>query len=139
MRTRSSLLAGLAAATLAGCGGAGAGSADFEGTEGEVAEAVERLQTTGTRQESAGEICRDVLTRALAQRLASDAETCEREIRHAIADADLSELSVTDVSVRGDTATAEVESSVGETRKVATVELALERGDWRVAGIRSAG
>ena len=138
MRARLLPLAGLAAA-LAGCGGEGAGSGDFQGAEREVAEAVERLQTTGTRQESAGEICRDVLTRALAQRLTADASSCETEIRQAIADADLSELSVTDVTVRGEAATAEVESAAGETRRVATVELALERGDWRVAGIRSAG
>jgi hypothetical protein len=138
MRARPLLLVGLAAA-LAGCGGAGAGAGDFEGTELEVAEAVERLQTTGSRQESAGELCRDVLTRALAQRLTSDASSCEAEIRQAVADADLSELSVTDVSVRGNAATAEVESAAGETRREATVELVRERGDWRVAGIRSAG
>jgi hypothetical protein len=137
MRARL-LLAGLAAA-LIGCGGAPAGSGEFEGAEAEVAEAVERLQTTGSRQESVGEICRGVLTRALAQRLTADASSCETEIRQAIADADLSELAVTDVSVRGDAATAAVESAAGETRRVATVELTRERGDWRVADIRSAG
>ena len=138
MRARPLLTVGLAAA-LVGCGGATAGSGEFEGAERDVAEAVERLQTTGSRQESAGEICRDVLTRELAQRLAADASSCEAEIRQSIADADFSEFSVTDVSVRGNAATAEVESVAGETRRAATVELALERGDWRVSGIRSAG
>ena len=138
MRSRPLLLAGLAAG-LVGCGGAGAGSAEFEGTERDVAEAIERLQTSGTRQDSAGEICRNLLTQALAQRLARDAGSCEREIRQAIADADLSQLSVTDVSVRGNAASARVQSSAGETRREATVELARERGDWRVASIRSAG
>ena len=138
MRARLLLIAALASGLL-GCGGAGAAGGDFEGTELEVAEAVESLQAGGSRQESAGEICRDVLTRALAQRLTADAGSCEAEIRQAIADADLSQLSVTDVSVRGSAATAQVESSAGETRREATVELALERGDWRVANIRSAG
>lgn len=136
MRTRS-LLAVLATAGLAGCSGAGAGGAEFEGVESDVAEAIERLETLGTRQESAGEICRDLLTTALAQRLAGDAGSCEREIRQAIADADFSQLSVTDVTVRGEAATARVESSAGEVRRQATVELARERGDWRVSAIRS--
>ena len=138
MRARPILLAGLAAA-LVGCGGAGAGGADFEGTERDVAEAVESLQATGSRQEQAGEICRTRLTAVLARRLAGDGGSCEAEIRHAIADADLVQLSVTDVSVRGNVATAQVESTAGETSRKATVELARERGDWRVAGIRSAG
>jgi ribosome-binding factor A len=138
MRARHLLLAGLAAG-LVGCGGAGTAGGDFDGVESDVAEAVERLQTAGARQESAGELCRAVLTSALARRLAADASSCEREIRHAIADADLSQFSVTDVSVRGDSATARVESAAGETRRVATVELVRERGDWRVAAIRSAG
>ena len=138
MRIHPILVAGLAAG-LAGCGGTGTGSADFEGTERDVAEAVESLQASGSRQEQAGEVCRTRLTQALAQRLAADGGSCEAEIRHAIADADLVQLSVTDVSVSGNTATAEVESVIGETRRRATVELARERGDWRVAGIRSAG
>ena len=138
MRAHPILLAGLAAG-LVGCGGAGAGSADFEGAERDVAEAVESLQATGSRQEQAGEICRTRLTQALARRLAADGGSCEAEIRHAIADADLVQLSVIDVSVRGDSATAQVESTAGETRRKATVEFARERGDWRVAGIRSAG
>ena len=138
MRVRPLILAVLAAG-LTGCGGVGAGGADFEGTERDVADAVESLQTTGSRQESADEICRNLLTRGLAERLTRDAGSCEAEIRQAIADADLSQLSVTDVSVRGNAATAEVASSVGETRRRATVELARELGDWRVAGIRSAG
>ena len=138
MRARPLLLAGLAAG-LIGCGGPGAGSAEFEGTEGDVAEAVESLQASGSRQEQAGEICRTRLTEALARRLTADAGSCEAEIRNAISDADLVQMTVTDVSVRGDAATAEVESTAGETRRRATVELARERGDWRVAAIRSAG
>lgn len=138
MRARLLPLAALVAG-LVGCGGAGAAGGDFEGAEADVAEAVERLQTSGTRQESAGEICRTGLTAELAQRLAADGGSCEREIRQAIADADLVEITVTDVSVRGDAATASVESTAGETRRAATVELARERGDWRVAAIRSAG
>ena len=137
MRARLLLLTALATGVI-GCGGAGAAGGDFEGAEADVAEAVERLQSTGTRQESAGEICRTLLTRELAQRLSTDAGSCEREIRQAIADADLVQITVTDVSVRGDAATARVESTAGETRRTATIELARERGDWRVAAIRSA-
>ena len=137
MRARPVLLAGLMA-VLAGCGGPGAATGDFEGAEADVAEAIERLESAGTRQDNAGEICRDLLTSELSRRLAADASSCEAEIRQAIADADLAQLSVTDVSVRGDRASARVESAAGETRRAATVELARERGDWRLAGIRSA-
>lgn len=137
MRVRPLLLAVLATG-FAGCGGAGGGTGQFEGVEGDVAEAIERLETTGTRQESADEICRDLLTEALVRRLASGGSTCEAEIRQAIADADLFDLRVTDVTVQGDSATAEVVSAAGDSRAAATVRLARERGDWRVGDIRGA-
>ncbi len=134
MRARPLIIAVLAAG-FAGCGGAGSGAGDFEGVEGDVAEAIERLQTTGTRQESADEICRDLLTQDLVRRLAADGSTCETEIRQAIADADLFDLRVTDVSIEGDTATAEVVSAAGDSRAEGTVGLIRERGDWRVGEI----
>lgn len=137
MRARS-LLPALIAAGLAGCGGGAGASGDFEGAEADVAEAIERLQTVGTRQEGAGEICRDLLTQDLAGRLGAGGTTCESEIRQAIADADLFDLRVTDVTVTGEAATAEVVSAAGDSRAEGTMRLARERGDWRVGEIRGA-
>ncbi|CAA9498265.1 MAG: hypothetical protein AVDCRST_MAG69-1732 [uncultured Solirubrobacteraceae bacterium] len=127
------------AAVLGGCGGAGGASGEFEGAEADVAEAIEQLESSGTRQESADEICRDLLTEDLVRRLAAGGSSCESEIRQAIADADLFDLRVTDVTVQGDNAIAEVVSAAGDSRAAATVRLARERGDWRVGDIRSAG
>lgn len=125
------------AALLAGCGGPGGGG-DFEGAEADVAEAIEELRTSGTRQESAPEICRNLLTTRLQQRLTADGSTCAQEIRQAIADADLFDVRATDIEVRGNRAVAQVESVAGETRAEATLQLARERGDWRLDDIRRA-
>ena len=137
MRARPILLI-LLAAGLSGCTGAGGGG-EFEGAEADVVEAIEQLESTGTRQESADEICRDLLTGDLVRRLAADGSSCESEIRQAIADADLFDLRVTDVAVQGDNAVADVVSAAGDSRAAATLLLARERGDWRVGDIRSAG
>lgn len=136
MRSRVLLLA--VTAVLAGCGGPGGGAGDFEGAEADVAEAIEDLRTSGTRQESAPEICRNLLTTRLQQRLTADGSTCAQEIRQAIADADLFDVRATDIEVNGNRAVAQVESVAGDTRAEATLHLARERGDWRLDDISGA-
>lgn len=135
---RARLLPLALAAVFAGCGGPGGGGGDFEGAEADVAEAIEELRTSGTRQESAPEICRNLLTTRLQQRLTADGSTCAQEIRQAIADADLFDMRPTDIEVTGDRAVAQVVSQAGDTRAEATLQLARERGDWRLDEIRGA-
>lgn len=138
MRARSPILiAGLALA-IGGCGGGAGAGGDFEGEERQVAEAVEALQAAASRQETADEVCRDSLSRALVARLSTGGTECESEIRHAVADADLYDLQVSDVTVRGTAAEARVQTAAGDQTTSATLQLVQEQGDWRVDGIRRA-
>jgi len=133
----ATLLAGLALG-LAGCTG-GSADGDFEGEEAAVAEAIAEFEASATRQENAAEICRDSLSRELAERLDADGTRCATEIRQAIADADLYDIEVVDVEVDGTNATAQARTSVGDQTTSATLMLVEEQGDWRVDGIRDTG
>jgi hypothetical protein len=139
VRARAAAVVVGSSLALGGClGGGAAGGGDFEGREERVAEAIETLQSTATRQENAGDICRDLLSRALAARLSSGGTRCEQEIRHAIADSDLFDLRIVDVGVQGTNAQARVETSAGGETTAVSLLLIEEQGDWRLDGIRAA-
>lgn len=137
MRVRTATLLAGVALGLGGCtGGGAASSGDFEGQEEQVAEAIERLQTTATRQDNAGEVCRELLSRDLAARLSSSGTRCEQEIRHAIADADLFEIQIAEIAVEGTNARARAQTTAGGETTAVTLSLIEEQGDWRLDGIR---
>jgi hypothetical protein len=135
----ASASAGLIAVGLAvsGCGAAGSGGGDFEGAEREVAEAVESLQSASRTQDGPREICSELLSRELVERLEAGDSSCTTEIRHAIADADLYELTVTDVTVSGSSATARVESLAAGEGARGTMRLSQQDGNWRLDAISS--
>jgi hypothetical protein len=136
--SRSSL-AFLAAAALvvAGCGGQ-QGSEDtsdrFRGQQRLVANTVEDLQSAAEDSDE-GKICRDLLARALVQRLARGAGGCQATVAAALEDTDSSELEVRSVRITGERATARVRMETGDRDRVAEVTLARERNGWRIAEI----
>jgi hypothetical protein len=139
MRIRTAALTTGLMLVLGGCTGGGGESGDFQGDEQRVAEAVDDLQAAVSRQDNAGDVCRDMLSRDLAARLNSDATRCEQEIRLAVADADLFRMQIVDIEVEGTSARARVRTSVGDQTTPATLELVEERGNWRLDGIGTAG
>ena len=105
-------LAVLLVLVFAGCGQTPTSTDDFEGTEKAVAQTIEDLQTAAQNRKPA-EICSDILSRALADRLKSEGNDCVEEMEKVAADADDFELEVTDVAVTGTTATATVKARKG--------------------------
>jgi hypothetical protein len=122
---------------LAGCAQQETSANDFEGSEKAVAEAIENLQTNAQNRKP-GEICSNDLSRAFADKLKSAGSDCTSEMEKITGDADDFQLDVTDVTVTGNTATAQVKTRRG-TDKDATVTFTLvqEDGDWRLNDLGS--
>jgi hypothetical protein len=121
---------------LTGCGTV-ASSSNFEGTEREVAEAVEGLQEAAGRLDEA-RLCQNVLAQALITRLEAGGQKCQKEVSSALEDTDAVGLRIEDVKVSGSSATATVKAREGEDDVLREIGLVLERGDWRVAELGTA-
>jgi ribonuclease HI len=124
-----------AALALAGCGQAQSSANDFKGSEKAVASTIEDLQSAAQNRKPA-DICSDVLSRELADKLKSAGNDCVREMERIAGDADDFELEVTDVTVNGTTATAKVKARRGDRENAETTySLVREDGDWRLASL----
>ena len=138
MRPLSRLLPLALAAALAGCGQAQSSAGEFEGAEKAVAETIEDLQS-GAQNRKPAEICSDVLSRELADKVKSAGNDCVREMEKVTADSDDFELEVTDVTVTGTTATAKVKARKGDSDGASTTfTLTREDGDWRLSSLGAA-
>ncbi|MEA2133249.1 MAG: hypothetical protein QOC68_1158 [Solirubrobacteraceae bacterium] len=138
MRPRPLLLALLLAAAIAGCGQAPSSAGKFKGSEKAVADTIEKLQTAAQNRKPA-DICSDVLSRALVDKLKTAGHDCVDEMDKITSDADNFELAVTDVTITGTTATARVKARKGgRDNAVTTFALAREDGQWRLTSFGSA-
>lgn len=123
----------LMGAALVACGATEEDPVDaFSGEERRVAEVVQELGVAA-QDTDAAQICSDVLTTQLADRLKAGTRTCTQEVEDALGDADEFTLTPEEVVVNGTSATARVEDSDGRVR---TVDLVRQGADWRVAAIR---
>ncbi len=121
-----------AALLVAGCGGEASSAEKFKGEEARVAEAVEELQEAGERRDPE-RVCRDLVSRALRDKLGDAGTSCDKEMEKALRDADAFDLDVEKVTVNGTTAQVEVRGSVGDERKTTTLDMVKEDGRWRAA------
>jgi hypothetical protein len=129
----------LPALALGGCGQSAKDSAKkFDGDQKAVAQAVEDLQSAGTKHD-AKKICNDLLAPALVTRIKQASNgTCDAVLKDALSDADAFELQVQKVTVNGDTATAVVESQSGNKKRSDTLELQKVGNSWRIATLGGA-
>ena len=135
MRPLLRLLTLLLVAAIAGCGQAESSSDDFKGGEKAVADTVEELQTAAQNRKPE-DICAEVLSRRLADRLKSADGDCVDEMEKVTSDADDFELEVTDVTITGTTATARVKARKGDRDDaLTTFALAREDGEWRLTDL----
>jgi hypothetical protein len=132
MPRRPLLVAFLLAAVVSGCGATTDSSGDFQGEEKRVADQVEKLQSAGQAGD-AKEICDEVLARSLREQIAAEGSTCQTQLDLALDDADDFDLSVEDVTVDGNTATAKVRGRVGDRDQVRTFEFVREGQGWRAS------
>jgi Putative lumazine-binding len=136
-RPLTALFAALAAVPAAGCAtqaSSNDSSGGFRGDQRQVAKAIEDLESAGNDGDQA-KICRDLVSRALAGRLAQAGRSCPATVDAALKDTDSFALTVESVRVTGARATARVKLETGTNDRRATISLVRERGAWRIAGL----
>jgi hypothetical protein len=126
------------ALAAAGCGGAPRDSAkSFKGEDQKVAAVVEQLEKAA-RADKPGTVCTTLLSDTLLATLKKLGTTCTTGVKDAFADADSFDLTVDDVAISGDTATAKVISGTGSKEKTDTLELQRAGTTWKISSLRAA-
>jgi hypothetical protein len=129
----SATLTAVAAIALGGCAGQAPTSAGgFQGAEREVAQVVDELQDAG-RKGKPDEICSRIFGGDFAASLKTGSVACVDEVQAAIQDVNDFQLEVTDVTVTGSTARAQVRQ--GDDGRTATFAFAREGDGWRVTSL----
>ncbi|HEU4977355.1 MAG TPA: hypothetical protein VFT42_00520 [Solirubrobacteraceae bacterium] len=135
MRASMPIAAAALAALLAGCSAtpnSGSSATKFKGAGQQAAQTIEDLQTDGQNRDQA-KICKDLLANALKARLGGN---CQKVVEAAIKDTDSFDLTVTDVTVNGPSATATVRAKRGKaSAEVDKVGLVREGGRWKISSL----
>ena len=140
LRPRSALLAAAvaAAALLAGCAPSTTSSSNstskFKGDQRQAAQTIEDLEAAANDGNET-KICNELLSRSLAGRLASHGATCPAATKAAVKDADSVGMTVEQVRINGDRATARVKLERGDKDRFANIQLLREGGRWKVAAL----
>jgi hypothetical protein len=126
------------AALAAGCAPSSQSSSNstskFQGDARLAAQAVEDLESAA-KDDDDEKICTDLLARSLAGRLARSGHTCAATVDEAISDADSLGMTVEQVTVDGDKATARVRLDTGKTDRRTTIQLVRENRRWKIASL----
>jgi hypothetical protein len=128
-RVRALATIALAGILLTGCAQQETSAGDFKGAEADVAEVVDDL-AGAARSGDGDEICTRIVSSEFAEELAAG-NTCKDEVERAVADANDWDLEVSDVTVTGTTATAEVRQGEDSEEKTATFEFERDGDRWR--------
>ncbi|MFP5365221.1 MAG: nuclear transport factor 2 family protein [Thermoleophilia bacterium] len=123
---------------LSACGSAAPRNSaeEFSGEDKAVATAVENVEEAA-REDDAKRMCTRLLSEKLLDTLERQGTNCTTAVREAFKDASSKELTVDDVTISGDTATAKVISGSGSNEKTDTLRLERSGGGWRIASLQS--
>jgi hypothetical protein len=135
---RSAVALCLLALALSACGSSTPRDSadDFSGGERAVADTVEALETAA-RDDDPDELCTKLLSEGLLAALKQQGTNCTTAAREAFDDASAKDLTVEDVTIRGDTATVKVTSGSGSDEKQDTLELEKAGAGWRISALSS--
>jgi hypothetical protein len=133
---RSPLALCLVTVAVSGCGAAAPrdSAEEFSGEKRAVAAAIEAMETAA-RDNDTKRLCRRLLTPRLQAAVKEAGTDCVTAIRDSFKDAGSKDLTVDDVSISGNTATAKVISGAGSDEKTDTLKLEKIGADWRVASL----
>lgn len=125
------------ALSLAACGAESRDSAEeFTGDERAVAAAVEDLESAA-RDDDSEAVCTKLLAESLLTRLEQQGTNCRSAVKDAFKDADSLDLTVDDVTISGQSATAKVTSGTGANEQTDTLELEKVGAAWRISSLRA--
>lgn len=135
---RSTLTVCLLALLLSACGsGTPRDSAEeFRGADKAVAAAVEAIEDAA-RENDPARMCTRLLSDKLLATLKQQGTNCTTAVREAFKDASSKDLTVEDVSISGDSATAKVISGTGSNEKKDTLQLEQAGASWKISSLQS--
>lgn len=135
---RSALAVCLLALLLSSCGSTTPrdSAEEFSGADKAVAATVEDIEEAA-RENDAGRLCTKLLSEKLLATLKQQGTTCTTAVREAFEDASSTDLTVEEVSISGDTATARVISGSGSNEKTDTLQLEKAGASWKIASLQS--
>ena len=135
---RTALALCVCALTLAACGSTTPrdSAEEFDGAERAVATAVEDMEEAA-REDDPERLCTKLLSERLLASLKEQGTNCTTAARDAFKDASSKDLTVDDVTISGETATAKVTSGSGSNEKTDTLELEKAGAGWRISSLRS--
>jgi hypothetical protein len=135
---RTFAILSLVALAIAGCGGGAPrdSATEFKGEKRKVAAPVEALEKAARAGES-GTVCTKLLTDRLLAQLKDQGTICTTAVKEAFKDADSFDLTVDEVTISGDKATAKVISGTGSGKKTDTLDLARDGAAWKIDELRS--
>ena len=123
------------AVALTACGAAPRDSAkEFKGAERGVAATVEDLEAAA-RDNDPDAVCSKLLAERLLATLRQQGTRCSTAVKQAFQDADSFDLTVDDVSIRGNRASAKVISGTGSKEKTDTLQLEKAGAGWRISSL----
>lgn len=135
---RTTLAACLLALLLSACGSTTPrdSAEKFSGADKAVAAAVEGMEEAA-REDDPERLCTQLLSAKLLATLTEQGTNCTTAAREAFRDASSKDLTVEDVSINGDTATAKVTSGTGSNEKSDTLRLEKAGAGWKIASLLS--
>ncbi|HEX6390443.1 MAG TPA: hypothetical protein VFZ89_13365 [Solirubrobacteraceae bacterium] len=132
---RSALLLCALALALTACGAEPRDSTtEFKGDERAVAKTVEDLETAA-RDDDSTAVCTKLLAEELLTALKAQDKTCATAVKDAFRDADAKDLTVDEVTISGERATAKVTSGTGNSKKAGTLQLERSGAGWRITSL----
>ena len=108
----------------------------FSGADKAVAAAVEGLEEAA-REDDPERLCTQLLSAKLLATLKQQGTNCTTAVREAFKDASSKDLTVDDVSINGETATAKITSGTGSNEKSDTLQLEKAGAGWKIASLQS--
>jgi outer membrane PBP1 activator LpoA protein len=126
------------AVLAAGCAPSSSSSSNstskFKGEARLAAQSVEDLQSAANDSDYT-KICTQLLAADFAAKFATGGRACADSVKQAVKDADTIDMTVEQVSVDGDKATAQVKLETGKTDRTASFDLARENGRWKIESL----
>ena len=78
-----------------------------------------------------------LFTDARLAALKAQGTNCKTGVQEAFKDAESLDITVDDVTISGDSATAKVTAGTGSNKKTETLELKRDGGDWKIDSLKS--
>jgi hypothetical protein len=134
---RTAAVLSLLALVATGCGGATKDSTkQFKGEEQKVASVVEQIEKAA-RDNKPDTVCAKLFTPARLKIIKTLGTNCRTGVKDAFKDADSFDLTVDDVTIDGDTATAKITSGTGSKKKTDMLSLKRDGTVWKVDALKS--